>query len=339
MHKDFMAQLLERARRSPRSIVFPESGEEKVLQAARKVLELGVAKPVLVGRTAEVEAAASAAGVSLEGIVVVDHTDPVVCAELIEAFRAVSDSFSEKSLQRKFKTPLNVAAAMVRCGKADCLAAGYNHPTGDIIYTSQVFIGMQPGISTISSLGIVEIPDFATSEGHLLTITDCAVCPAPDSEELADIAITTAGTMQQLLGWDPRVAMLSFSTKGSAQHEAVDKVVEAVRIANTRRPDLKIDGEFQLDAAILPPVAEKKVGKGSPVAGKANILVFPDLQAGNIGVKLIQIFGKCLAYGPLLQGFARPVTDFSRSAPLDEIVGNLTMLSVLAQGSAGAVEV
>lgn len=331
MQSDFMTMLLERAQRASPSIVFPEALEEKVLLAAKKVLDLGVAKPVLVGNRTEIEAAGKAFGVSLEGFVIADNTDERACAELIGEYIKLSNEFSEKTLTRKLKNPLNFAAAMVRCGRADCLAAGYNHPTGDVIYASQVFIGMQEGISTISSFGVVEIPSFETSEGHLLTITDCAVCPAPRSEELADIAIVTSDTMKKLLGWEPRAAMLSFSTRGSAQHEEVDKVTEAVRIANERRPDLKIDGEFQIDAAILPAVAAKKVKGESAVAGKANIIVFPDLEAGNIGVKLIQIFGKCLAYGPLLQGFARPVTDFSRSAPVDEIVGNLTMLSVLAQ--------
>ncbi len=331
MNSDFISILLERARRAPKSIVFPESLEEKVLLAARKVLDLGVAKPVLVGSHSEIEAVASAFGISLDGFELVDNTDEATCTELIEQYSKLSEEFSEKTLARKFKNQLNFAAAMVKCGRADCLAAGYNHPTGDVIYASQVFIGMQEGISTISSFGIVEIPDFDTSEGHLLTITDCAVCPAPDSEALADIAIVTSDTMKKLLGWEPRAAMLSFSTHGSAQHKEVDKVTQAVKIANERRPDLKIDGEFQLDAAIIPAAAAKKVKEESPVAGRANIIVFPSLEAGNIGVKLIQIFGKCLAYGPLLQGFSRPVTDFSRSAPVDEIVGNLTMLSVLAQ--------
>jgi phosphate acetyltransferase len=326
-----MALLLERARRSPRSIVFPEALEPKVLLAARRVLDLGVAKPVLIGERPAIEQAAAGAGVSLDGIATANNMDESVCGELAKSYMALGGEITEKTLLRKFKNPLNFAAAMVKCGRADCLAAGINHPTGDVIYASQVYIGMKEGISTVSSLGVVEIPGFETSEGHLLTITDCAVCPAPSSEELADIAITTCDTMNKLLGWEPRSAMLSFSTKGSAQHGDVEKVTAAVKIANERRPDLKIDGEFQLDAAIIPAVAAKKVKVASAVAGRANILVFPDLDAGNIGVKLIQIFGDCLAYGPLLQGFSRPVTDFSRSAPVDEIVGNLTMLSILAQ--------
>lgn len=331
MQKEFMDLILESAQRSSCSIVFPEALEEKVIIAARKVLDLGAAKPILIGDIEAVKKVALALNISLEGFSIIDNNDTDICAELAQEYLLINSELSEKSLMRKFKTPLNFAAAMVRCAKADCLAAGIVHPTGDVLYASQVFIGMKEGISTISSLGIVELPKMETSEGHLLAISDCAVSVAPNSDELADIAISTADTMKKLLGWEPRVAMLSFSTKGSAQHEAVEKVAMSVKIANERRPDLKIDGEFQLDTAIIPSVAAKKVKTNSEVAGKANILVFPSLEAGNIGVKLIQIFGECLAYGPLIQGFARPVTDFSRSAPIDEIVGNLIMLSVLAQ--------
>lgn len=336
MNSEFMNKLLGRAQSDPQRIVFPESDQEKIIRAAKRVLDLGVAHPVLVGNPDKVAAFGNELGVSLEGFEIADNTDEAVCSEIISAYLAVSREFSEKTLRRKFKDPLNFAAAMVKAGKADCLAAGYSHTTGDVIYASQVFIGMEKGISTVSSMGIVDIPTFKTSEGNLLAITDCAVCPAPDSSELSDIAISSASTMKQLLNWEPRVAMLAFSTKGSAAHESVDKVIEAVKICNERRPDLYIDGEFQLDAAIIPAAAAKKVHEKSNVAGRANIIVFPDLNAGNIGVKCIQIFGNCLAYGPLLQGFEKPVTDFSRSAPIDEIVGNLIMLVVRAQRQGGS---
>ena len=165
----------------------------------------------------------------------------------------------------------------------------------------------------------------------MICFADCAVNARPSSEELADIALASADTVSLLLGWAPRVAMLSFSTKGSSEHEEVDRVRAAVEIARERRPELAVDGEFQLDAAIIPAVAAKKVKVPSAVAGKANVVIFPDLGAGNIGVKMVQIFAGATAHGPLLQGFARPVTDFSRSAPVEEIVGNLVMLAVTAQ--------
>lgn len=331
MNSEFMNKLLSRAKKDPKRIAFPESDQEKILRAAKQVLDLGIAYPILIGQPAVINDFADKLNISLNGFEIVDNTDELICNESVARYLEVSQDFSEKTVKRKFKNSLNFAAAMVKIGKADCLAAGFSHTTGEVIFSSQIFIGMQPGISTVSSLGIVDCPNFKTQEGNLLAITDCAVCPQPDSSELSDIAITSAETMKQLLGWEPRVAMLAFSTKGSAVHEIVDKVIESVKISNERRPDLCIDGEFQLDAAIIPAAAAKKVPGNSPVAGKANIIVFPDLNAGNIGVKLIQIFGGCLAYGPLLQGFQKPVTDFSRSAPLDEIVGNLIMLVVRAQ--------
>lgn len=333
MNEEFFGPLMEKAKRAPKSIIFPESGNQKVIQAAAKVYEMGIAFPVFIGKEKDVQTIAEECQVSIDGFRFIDHLDEQTKAELIEAYLKVSSDFSEKALNRKFKSPLNFAAALVRLDKADCLAAGIDHTTGEVLLASQSFIGMQDGIETISSLGIVDAPGFAGPEGQLLGIADCAVCANPDASELADIACASADTMKSLLGIEPRVGLICFSTDGSGEHEITEKVVEAVKLANDRRPDLLIDGEFQLDAAIDPKVAAKKVQRESKVAGRANIIVFPDLNAGNIGVKLIQQFGKALAYGPLLQGFARPVTDFSRSAPVDEIVGNLTMLVVRAANS------
>lgn len=335
MSSQFMDQILNKAKKNPKSIVFPEANHEKVLQAARRVVDMGIAHPILVGNEENIVRFAAQLDIETQGFKFIDHADEKTLAHTVEAFLTLSSEFSEKTLSRKFKDPLNFAAALVRIGAADCLAAGINHPTGEVVLAAQAFIGLQKGINTVSSLGIVEAPDFEGPEGNLLAITDCAVCQNPNASELADIAITTSDTMHSLLGWETRAALLSFSTDGSGQHEITEKVIQAVKIANELRPDLAIDGEFQLDAALDPKVAAKKVKRESKVAGRANILVFPDLNAGNIGVKLIQTFGKALAHGPLLQGFAKPVTDFSRSAPVDEIVGNLTMLVARAgqQGS------
>lgn len=327
----FTEQLVERARRDPKRVIFSETGEIRVLQAARRICDMGIAYPILLGAPEEIRALAEREQVSLEGFALVDTADEELRQQVIREFLAVSDLFSEKALNRKFKDATNYAAAMVRVGRADCLAAGICHTTGDVVLTAQLFIGMEPGVETPSSLGICEVPGYEGSEGNLFAITDCAVNMHPDSEELADIAIASSTTVKRLLNWEPRIAMLSFSTKGSSAHADVDKVVHAVELVREKRPDLLVDGEFQLDAAILPKAAARKVPGESPVAGKANILVFPDLGAGNIGVKLLQIFGHALAHGPLLQGFAKPVTDFSRSAPVDEMVGNLTMLVVRAQ--------
>lgn len=333
MANDFIEKLAVQAKKDPKTIIFPENNEVKIYQAARRILDEGIAYPIIVGKPEEVEAFAKENNISTEGFKIVDNTDQELVQAVIAEFLALTDEYSEKALNRKFKTPLNFAAGMVRVGRADALAAGILHTTGEVILAAQQFIGMQEGVETISSLGIVISPTLQTSEGNLLGITDCAVCANPNSAELADIAIASSNTMNSLLGWEPRVAMLSFSTKGSTEHELVDKVREAVRIANEKRPDLKIDGEFQVDAALLPEIAAKKVKVPSDVAGKANIIVFPNLEAGNIGVKLIQMFSGATAPGPLLQGFAKPVTDFSRSAPVDEIVENLIMLAVRAQGA------
>lgn len=331
MNSAFVQRLMEQAGRDPKRVLFPETDEEKILRAARAVLDLGIAKPILLGMPAQVQAFAETLGVSLEGIELMDASDEALVADCVRRYMETNADFTEKTLLRKAKQPLNLGAMLVRVGDADCLAAGIRHTTGEVIMASQSLIGMQEGISTVSSLGILEIPGFNGSEGNLLSISDCAVCPNPNASELADIAIASATTMNRLLGWEPRVAMLSFSTKGSAQHESVDKVIQATALANERRPDLKIEGEFQLDAAILPQIAARKVPAGSEVAGKANIVVFPDLGAGNIGVKLVQIFAQCPAHGPLLQGFARPVTDFSRGAPVEEMLGAIAMVVVQAQ--------
>jgi phosphate acetyltransferase len=220
---------------------------------------------------------------------------------------------------------------MVKLGEADCMVAGLSHTTGEVIMACEMIIGLQEGISTVSSMGIMNIPGYDGPEGSLMAIADCAVAPAPDSNELADIAISTADTVKRLLGWEPRVALLSFSTKGSADHERVDMVLRALDLVKERKPDLLVDGELQLDAAIVPEVAAKKVKGESPVAGRANTLIFPDLNAGNIGVKLVQRFAGGVGYGPLLQGFACPVSDLSRGAPVEEIVGATTMVVVCAQ--------
>ena len=327
----FTEKMLEKARKQRKSIALPEATNEKVLLAAARLVELGAAQPILVGIPAEIRAAAADCGVDLTEIPVVDAADEAFLAELKQEFLAVCSDLSEKALGRRFRDPMNVAAAMVRTGRADCLAAGIVHTTGEVILTAQVFIGTKPGISVISSLGMVEFPHYETSEGNMICFADCAVNAKPTSEELADIALASADTVSLLLGWEPRVAMLSFSTKGSSEHEEVDRVRAAVEIARERRPELAVDGEFQLDAAIIPAVAAKKVKEPSAVAGRANVVIFPDLGAGNIGVKMVQIFADATAHGPLLQGFVKPVTDFSRSAPVEEIVGNLVMLAVTAQ--------
>jgi phosphate acetyltransferase len=326
-----MDQLQLKARANPQRVVFPEGNQEKILRAARQVQDMGIACPMLVGEPKAVSLLAGNSGVSLDGIAVVDHTDAGKVEQFASRYVKINPDFPASAVKHMLKDPLNFGAMMVRLDEADCMVAGLSHTTGEVIMASEMIIGLQEGISTVSSTGILAIPGYEGPEGSLLGIADCAVCPAPDSKELADIAISTADTLHRLLGWEPRVALLSFSTKGSACHERVDTVLKALEIVRERRPGLLIDGELQLDSAIVPEVAARKVKGESPVAGKANILIFPDLNAGNIGVKLVQRFARAVAYGPLLQGFAKPVSDLSRGAPVEEIVGATTMVAVRAQ--------
>jgi phosphate acetyltransferase len=331
MSTNVMEQLQLKAKANPQRVVFPEADEEKILRAARQVRDMGIAYPMLVGKPETVSALAGSIGVSLDGITVVDHSDEEKVEHFVSEYTKLTPDFPASALKRMLQDPLNFAAMMVRLGEADCMVAGLTHTTGEVIMASEMIIGLEEGISTVSSMGIMSIPGYEGPEGNLLGIADCAVCPAPEPNELADIAISTADTVRSLMGWEPRVALLSFSTKGSASHERVDKVLKALEMVRERRPDLLIDGELQLDTAIVPEVAARKVQGDSPVAGRANILIFPDLDAGNIGVKLIQRFANGVAYGPMLQGFAKPVSDLSRGAPVEEIVGAITMVAVRAQ--------
>ena len=330
MSTSIMEKLFEKARKSPKRMVLPETDDDRILLAARKAKDLGIIQPILLGEPAELRTRAAALSISLDDIEILDSTDEALIEQLANEYFAFKQDFSVKGLIRKMKDRVNMAAIVLGGGRADCMMAGINHTTADVVLAGQMYIGTKPGINTISSMGMMDIPGWEGSEGNLLGFSDSAVNADPDASELADIAITTADSIHRIFGWDPRVAMLSFSTKGSTEHAQVDKVRQALVFARERRPDLKIDGEFQLDAAIVPAVAAKKVKEPSEVAGKANIIIWPNLSVGNVGVKLVQIFGHANAYGPMLQGFAKSIGDFSRSAPVDEMVGNMAMVSINA---------
>ncbi|MEN8905137.1 MAG: phosphate acyltransferase [Clostridiales bacterium] len=323
---EFMDIMIEKARKNPKKIVFPEANEKMILKVARYLQDKGIILPVLIGNPEEIKDLSQRENININNMEVLNNDDSKFKERIVKEFLTINDIFSEKALNRKFKNPLNFASAVVKLGMGDCLAAGLNYTTAEVILSAQSFIGMGEGIDIVSSIGIVEFPYYKGSEDNMLVFGDCAVNPSPDSKGLADIVISSAETVKRVLGWEPHVAMLSFSTKGSGEHESIDKILKAVDIVKEKRPELKIDGELQLDAAIIPRIAEKKLKMESEVAGRANILIFPDLGAGNIGVKIAQIFAKATAHGPLLQGFSKPVTDFSRSAPFEEIVGNLIML-------------
>lgn len=333
---DFMQEMCARAAKTPQRICFPESESPDVLACAAEVVKVGMGTPVLVGAEDVVRAAAAAAGVSVDGFEYIDHTNEAVREELADAYTAQSDAYSKKAIMRKTKDAVNCAMVLLRLGRVDCVAAGKERSTGDVVFAATSFVGLAEGVESPSSMGIADIPGFEGPEGTYLGIADCAITAQPDAADLAGIAIASADTARTLLGWEPRVALLSFSTFGSAEHETIDVIRDAVARVHELRPDILCDGELQLDAAILPEVAAHKAKRPSEVAGRANIVIFPNLHAGNIGVKLIQIFGHANAYGPVLQGFARPVCDFSRSAPVSEMLGNVAMLVIRSAAQKGA---
>ncbi len=328
-----MDQIFQKAIADPCKVAFPEVEEEKILLAAKESLDRGICKPVLVGKKSEILKYAETAKVDISEMEIFDCEEEAQLEQLIEAYTAVNTINSAKTMKRKSKDSLYVALMLEEIGKVDATFAGMSHTTGDVILAGQMVVGLQDGVTTVSSVGIANIPGYQGSEGELLVIGDSAVCANPSSEDLASIAISACDTAKSLLGWDPRCALVSFSTTGSAEHELIDKVISAVKIANELRPDYKIDGEFQLDAAISPAVAAKKVNRPSEVAGKANIIIWPDLNVGNIGVKLLQQFAHADAYGPVLQGFKKVVCDCSRSAPVSELVGNIAISVVRAGGN------
>lgn len=329
-----LEQIYEKAKVNPQKVAFPEALNKKILQAAYETGKEGYIVPVLVGDAEAIKNAISEEQYEEEVFEIVDIEEETYKNNLIEKYVALPYTLlKEKALNRRMKDALYYAMVMQAVGEADVTFAGIDYTTGDVLLAGQMIIGLKTGISTISSIGLCDIPGYEGSEGSLLAVGDSAVCTNPTAEQLASIAISACDTVKSLLDWEPRCACVCYSTLGSGQGELVDKVVEAVKIANEQRPELAIDGEFQLDAAISPAIAEKKVKRESKVAGKANIVIWPDLNVGNVAVKLIQQFGHADAYGPMLQGFNKVVCDCSRSAPVSELKGNIVISAVRAAGS------
>lgn len=328
---DMMETIYEKARADRRRIALPEAEEQKILLAARQAQDKGLCGALLVGNKTDIEAASAGYGVDISDMEMFDASDEAALQQLCEEYAQTNAMFSVKSLLRKCRDPLYTALILEALGRADATLAGLVHTTGDVILAAHMMVGMQEGVSTVSSIGIANIPGWEGPEGSLLAFGDSAVCVDPNEEDLAGIAISACDTVARLLGWEPRCALLSYSTTGSAESPFVDKVRNAVALANAKRPDLQIDGEFQLDAALSPEVAAKKLTRPSEVAGRANIVIWPDIDVGNIGVKLLQTFAHADAYGPILQGFRAVVSDCSRGAPVSELVGNIAISCVNAQ--------
>ena len=329
---ELMNKLWNAAKADKRRIVLPEGDEERTLVAAQKIKELGLAYPILVGDTNSITNKAKELGVNLEGVEVIDpQTSEKVNAYINEFYELRKNKgMTLEKADKIVKDPLYYGTMMVKMNDADGMVSGAVHTTGDLLRPGLQIIKTAPGVSVVSSFFIMNVPGSDLGHDGMLLFADCAVNPNPTAEELAAIAIATADTAKNLCKINPKVAMLSFSTKGSAKHEVVDKVRRATEIANELRPDLDIDGELQLDAALVGSVASQKA-PNSKVAGKANILVFPDLQSGNIGYKLVQRFAKAEAIGPMCQGFAKPINDLSRGCSSDDIVNVVALTAVQAQ--------
>ena len=327
----FIDELIVKAKADKKTIVLPESMDSRTFDAAEKILKEGIANIVLIGTPEEIEK--NGAGYDLTGAIIVDPFNDPNNQKYIDKFvelRAKKGVTPEAAKEQMEKDYMYYACLMCKCGDADGVVSGACHSTGNTIRPALQLLKTKPGVGSVSGFFLMEVPDCTLGENGLFVFADCAVNPDIDSEKLAEIAAVSAESFESFVGAKARVALLSYSTMGSAKHDDVTKVQEAVRIAHEKYPDIMLDGELQLDAALVESVGQLKA-PGSTVAGKANTLVFPTLEAGNIGYKLVQRLAKANAYGPVLQGLSMPVNDLSRGCYADDIVGVVAMTAVQAQ--------
>ncbi len=329
-----LERILNEAKKNPMRIVLPEATDPRMLEAARRAADEKIAHVILISPQAEIETAAKESGTHLDRLTIVDQSRD-------ERIQDWSAYFAEKrkhkgltvdQAEQTLRDPLFFGAMMVHKDAADGMVAGAVNTTGNVIRSALQIVGVEPGIGTVSSCFMMIVPDCPFGVNGTLMYGDCGVVPDPNPEQLADIAISTAGSMKNLVGAEAIVAMLSFSTMGSASHPIVEKVIEATKIAKEKRPDLRIEGELQADAALIESIGKKKAPE-STVAGQANTLIFPDLNAGNIAYKLTERLAKAEAYGPLLQGLAQPINDLSRGCSANDIFNTIAITCVQAQAA------
>lgn len=326
---NLLEQIKENAKKYNKRIVLPEGTEERTLKAADILLNEGIAQIILIGKPAEIQTLANKFELKNIGKATIidpeNHPKKEVYADILVELRKSKGMTKEEALKLVIN-PLYLATLMIKNGDADGEVAGAQNATGDVLRPALQIVKTLPGISVVSGafLLLTDKPEYG--ENGLIVCADCAVLPNPTAEELAQIAVATAGTAKAIAKIEPRVAMLSFSTKGSAKNELVDKVIKATELAKQMAPDIMIDGEMQADAALVPSVGSSKA-PGSPVAGKANVLIFPSLEVGNISYKLVQRIAGIEAVGPVLQGMAAPINDLSRGCSVSDIV-NLVAITV-----------
>lgn len=324
----FLNTMIERARADKRTIVLPEGNDDRILEAAEKVLAQGIANVIVLGDADEI----AAKNFKLDDAQIIDNKKSELRAEMAEALYELrkSKGLTPEEADKLMDDVMYFGTMLLKTGRADGLVGGACHATKDVLHPALRIIKTAPGSKLVSSFFIMEVPDCAYGDGGTFLFSDCAVCIQPNAVDLSEIAVASAKSYEKMTGGVPRVALLSHSSYGSVKDDDTAKVVEAVALAKEKAPEYNIDGELQADAALVPSVGSLKA-PDSPVAGQANVLVFPDLDAANIGYKLVQRLAKAEAYGPIMQGLGAPMNDLSRGCSADDVVGVVAITAVQAQ--------